>query len=130
MEIVTEDSQNAGLLVTGDLIFSTKITGTARALGLEVEVMGAAGSVVDRVRCVSPRCTFLDLSVVGLTSELICEIVSAASGSPVLAFGSHVDTTRLQAARDAGCTEVMPRSRLSSELPALLQQYLAAKKDG
>lgn len=130
MEHITEDSQNAGLLVTGDLIFSTKITGTARALGLEVQVIGSPGSVVERVRSESPRCVFLDLSFAGLTAELIREIVTAAGGSPVLAFGSHVDTARLQAARDAGCTEVMPRSRLSSELPALLQQYLAARKDG
>jgi DNA-binding NarL/FixJ family response regulator len=126
MEIVTEDSQNAGLLVTGDLIFSTKITGTARALGLEVEVIGSAGSTVERVRSASPRCILLDLSVMGLTSELMREIVSAAAGGAVLAFGSHVDTARLQAARDAGCTEVMPRSRLSAELPKLLTQYLRA----
>ena len=45
----------------------------------------------------------MDLSVAGLTSELIREIVSAAAGNPVVAFGSHVDTARLQAARDAGC---------------------------
>lgn len=130
MENTTGQPQNAGLLVTGDLIFSTKITGTARALGLEVQVLGSPGSVVERVRSAPPRCIFLDLSVAALTAELIREIVSAAAGSPVLAFGSHVDTARLQAARDAGCTEVMPRSRLSSELPALLQQYLAVKTDG
>lgn len=130
MKNTTGQPRNAGLLVSGDLIFSTKITGTARALGLEVQVIGSPGSVVERVRSESPRCVFLDLSVVGLTGELISEIVAVAGGSAVLAFGSHVDTARLQTARDAGCTEVMPRSRLSSELPALLQQYLAATQDG
>ena len=130
MENVTGDPQNPGLLVTGDLIFSTKITGTARVLGLEVQVIGSPGAVVERIRSVSPRCTFLDLNVAGLTAELIREIVSAAGGTPVLAFGSHVDTARLQTARDAGCTEVMPRSRFSNELPALLRQYLAVRQDG
>jgi hypothetical protein len=40
-----------------------------------------------------------------------------------VAFGSHVQTERLQAARDAGCTNVLPRSRFSASLPELLQQY-------
>ena len=126
MENAAEELPNAGLLVTGDLIFSTKITGTARMLGLQVQVIGSPGSVVERIRTESPRSIFLDLSVAGLTSELIREIVSAAAGNPVVAFGTHVDTARLQAARDAGCTEVMPRSRLSAELPQLLTQYLRA----
>ena len=130
MENTSTPKLDAGLLVTGDLIFSTKITGTARALGLDVRVIGVPGFVVDRIRSDPPRCIFLDLGVATLTGELIREIVIAAAGRPVLAFGSHVDTARLQSARDAGCTEVMPRSRLSSELPALLQQYLATKQDG
>src|SRR5258708_25685616 len=45
------------------------------------------------------------------------------ASTPVIAFGSHVATSRLQAARDAGCTEVMPRSRFSADLPELLTQY-------
>jgi hypothetical protein len=55
------------------------------------------------------------------------EIVQIGAGSSVLAFGSHVDAARLQQARDAGCAEVMPRSRLSNELPALLQHHCLAK---
>jgi hypothetical protein len=34
-----------------------------------------------------------------------------------------VETARLQAARDAGCDVVLPRSRFSAELPRLLEEY-------
>lgn len=127
MENTAGQPQHAGLLVTGDLIFSTKITGTARLLGLDVRVVNSAPAALDRIRTNSPQCILLDLSVSSLTSDLIREIVLAASGKPVVAFGSHVDTARLESARDAGCTDVMPRSRFSAELPELLKQYLCDK---
>ena len=48
----------------------------------------------------------------------------AAEAVPTVAYGSHVDKDRLDAARAAGCDEVLPRSRFSSELPAWLRRYL------
>ena len=116
-------ARSAGLLVSGDLIFSTKITGTARALGIDMQVAGSAQAAQERVRETHPHCVILDLGLSSLTHESMTEIVRAAAGASVLAFGSHVDAMRLQQARDAGCTDVMPRSRLSDELPALLQRY-------
>jgi DNA-binding NarL/FixJ family response regulator len=114
------------LLVTGDLIFSTKIVGTARAMGIDMQVAGSADAALERLRSLTPHCVIIDLGLASLSKENIGAIVQAAASANVLAFGSHVDTERLQQARDAGCTDVMPRSKLSSELPALLQKYCAA----
>ena len=111
------------LLVTGDLIFSAKIVGTARALGIDIQCVATPQAALDRVRACEPRCTILDLGLASTTQEHMKEFVQATQGQNVLAFGSHVDVARLQQARDAGCTEVMPRSRLSNELPALLERY-------
>jgi DNA-binding NarL/FixJ family response regulator len=124
MENSTEQKPVVGLLVTADLIFSTKITGTARAMGLEMQVLASPRAAVERLGRDPIRCVFLDLSLSSLTPETIHEIVVASSGVPILAFGSHVDAARLQAASDAGCTEVMPRSRLATTLPQLIEQYL------
>ncbi len=44
----------------------------------------------------------------------------AATGARVVGFGSHVDRDTLEAARAAGCTEVLPRSAFFRDLPALL----------
>jgi hypothetical protein len=43
-----------------------------------------------------------------------------ATGVRVVAFGSHVDRDTLDAARSAGCHEVLPRSAFFRDLPSLL----------
>jgi len=43
--------------------------------------------------------------------------------TPFVAFGSHVDTEALAAARAAGCDPVMPRSKFSMELHELIRRY-------
>jgi len=117
-----------GLLITGDLIFSTKIAGTARAMGMEMAVVASAVAAVDRLVNSPARCVIVDLSTPGLTPDAIHGVVGAAAGRPVVAFGSHVDAERLAAASAAGCTEVMPRSRLAASLPQLLTAYLEANR--
>ena len=39
---------------------------------------------------------------------------------PIYAFGSHVDTDALKAARQAGCDHVWARSRFVEELPQVV----------
>lgn len=122
---MSTQSAASGLLVTSDLIFSTKIVGTARALGLEMQVLGSAHGAAGRLVEQPAACVILDLGLPNLSVDQIRAIVSAAASSPVVAFGSHVDAAQLQSARDAGCADVLPRSRFATTLPQLLQQYLA-----
>lgn len=113
-----------GLLISRDLLFTSKVTGTAAALGLKCEVAAEVAGALARIQAGSVRCVFCDLSDPGLNlSELFAALPTGAR-PPVVAFGSHVDTARLQWAREAGCTEVLPRSRFSSDLPNLLRRYL------
>lgn len=46
-------------------------------------------------------------------------------GVPVLGYYSHVDAETRQAAVDAGVDLVVPRSRMSRELPQLVERLLA-----
>jgi hypothetical protein len=43
----------------------------------------------------------------------------------VVAYGSHVDTESLRAARAAGCDPVLPRSKFIEELPSALPDWFA-----
>ena len=115
MKTTPEQHNRIGLLVTGDLIFSTKITGTARALGMEMAVAASPAAAAEQLAAGRTKCVFLDLGLAGLTREQIQQLLQAAAGTPVVAYGSHVDTAQLDAARTAGCTEVMPRSRLAPD---------------
>ena len=114
-----------GLLLSRDLIFTSKITGTAAALGYRVIVVGDEAKARELLEEGTIRVVFVDLAagnLVGSTALLQYQEV-ASPGTPFVAFGSHVDTEALANARAAGCDPVLPRSRFTVELPALIQRY-------
>src|SRR4051794_21962791 len=115
-----EGSEPAGLLLSRDLIFTSKVTGTARELGHRVMVAGNTALASAMIEQWRPKVVFVDLAAGELvgTPALIAYQEAAAPGTPFVAFGSHVDTAALDAARDAGCDPVLPRSKFSAELPA------------
>jgi DNA-binding NarL/FixJ family response regulator len=120
-----DPGQSAGLLLSRDLIFTSKVTGTARELGHRVLVAGNSALALAMIGQWGPKVVFVDLAageVVGIPA-LIAYRKAAPAGTPFVAFGSHVDTAALDAARDAGCDPVMPRSKFSAELPALVRHY-------
>ena len=101
----------AGLLLCDDLIFTSRITGTAKALGLSV---GAARDVAGRVRAARqtpPTCVLLDLQFPGLELVSLLAELRAIGPMRVVGYGSHVDAATLHAARVAGCDPVLPRSK-------------------
>src|SRR3954468_20953142 len=120
-----EGSEPAGLLLSRDLIFTSKITGTARELGRRVMVAGNTALAAAMIEQWRPKVVFVDLSAGDLVAApaLLAYQKAAGPGTPFVAFGSHVDTNALAAARDAGCDPVMPRSKFSAELPALVVRY-------
>ena len=117
----------AGLLLSRDLIFTSKITGTARALGLVVTISGNKALTSALLAQWKPTAIFVDLAAGELVSPSSLKEYRTlvGDGTPFIAFGSHVDTEALQAARDAGCDPVMPRSKFSAELPDLLRSFLS-----
>jgi DNA-binding NarL/FixJ family response regulator len=64
-----------------------------------------------------------DVVVVDLGRQGVVDVLPAlvATGARVVAFGSHVDRDTLDAARAAGCEEVLPRSAFFRDLPSLLR---------
>lgn len=121
------DPARIGLLVSRDLFFTSKVTGTASALGLVVQTVPGIPQVVERLKAGGSTCAcvFLDLGIADLDIAGLMAQLPAEHRPKVVAFGSHVATARLEAAAAAGCDEVLPRSRFSSALPQLLQQYLS-----
>src|SRR5258707_1255254 len=124
--MTTPSTGRTALLISRDLFFTSKVTGTAAALGIEVQVVGDAQTAAEQVRAHAYRCIFIDLADAGLDLEGFFAGFKGDSRPPVIAFGSHVAKARLQAAREAGCDEVMPRSRFSSSLPELLMRHCDA----
>ncbi len=111
------------LLVSRDLFFTSKVTGTAEMLEFEVQVVGDAQTAAQRLAEEPYACVFLDLADQAVDVAEFFAALPADGRPPVVAFGSHVATARLQEARDAGCDDVLPRSRFSASLPELLKKY-------
>jgi CheY-like chemotaxis protein len=118
-----------GLLLSDDFLFNSRITGTAKDLGLTVKTARTAPALQTLAEQQSPCCVLIDLSNPGLNiSELVAALRAAGGTMPYLvAFGSHVDTATLKAARDAGCDVVLPRSAFVEELPRKMQDWFADK---
>ena len=115
-----------GLLLSDDLIFTSRITGTARALGLMVQPARSAQALEALARRQTPRCVLIDLGNPGLAiADLIRHLQECCVPMPtVVAYGSHVDTATLKQAREAGCDIVWPRSKFVEELPQALPAWL------
>jgi DNA-binding response OmpR family regulator len=102
------------LILSDDLLDSSRIAGHARAAGQEVVTCRDAASLL-RALDRKPALALIDLHNPGLEIETVTPTLRAA-GVRVVGFGSHVDVARLKAARAAGCDEVLPRSVFFEEL--------------
>lgn len=116
----------SGVLLSRDLMFTVKITSTARELGHKVQVAGNVELASALIAEHRPRAVFVDLAAGPLASSesLVRLQQEAGPDTPFVAFGSHVDVEALDAARAAGCREVMPRSKFTAQLPDLIRRYL------
>jgi DNA-binding NarL/FixJ family response regulator len=116
-----------GLLVTRDLFFASKITGTAAELGFRVAVEGNAAQAALNAADPACRCLILDLTTPGLKVSDVLAALPAASRPHVIAFGPHVQAALLNDARKAGCDEVLPRSKFTATLVDILTRTFGAK---
>lgn len=119
-------SPSVGLLLSDDLLDASRVSGTARALGLTLHVGKTVAALLDLAKQLQPTGVIVDLQHPGLdVPALLADLRAACATMPrVVAYGSHVEAAVLRAARQAGCAEVLPRSSfveaLQTELPAWL----------
>src|SRR5947209_5919149 len=117
-----------GLLLSDDMLFTSRITGTARDLGLCVKPARSVEALNTLIAQQTPSCVIVDLAHPGLhIVAFLQNLRTTCSPMPrVVAYGSHVDTATLRAAKEAGCEVVLPRSKFVEELPRALPAWMAA----
>jgi CheY-like chemotaxis protein len=115
----------AGLLLSDDLIFASRIRAVAAAHGVAVTTVRTPAELLARVEMDPPTCVILDANLAGLALEDLCGRLKRREPTVnVVAYGSHVDAATLRVARDAGCDVVLPRSKFVEELEAALPTWL------
>ena len=105
-----------------DLFFGSKVSGTAKQLGISVKFAGSRQALVEAAHS-RPDLIIVDLDAAAVDPlGVVGELRSLAPGAAprLIAFASHVRETVLQQARRAGYDEVLTRGALAANLPALL----------
>ncbi len=105
--------------VVSDLIFATKIRGTAAALGVDLAVVRDRAAMLASLD--DAATVILDLNLDGHDAVELIRLARARSTSPrIIAYCAHVDKDLATAAEEAGADEVMPRSKFAAALPEIL----------
>ena len=114
---------------SADLIFGTKIRSTAEALHLgtrpvrDTDMLRKRLEQVDDGKLNEPVTgLLLDLETGDSGLALLDMVKQHDARIPVVAFGSHVATEVLAAARQRGADFVLARSQFSANLPAILER--------
>jgi hypothetical protein len=98
--------------IVSDLMLASRVSESLKAAGHEVSVVPKLPEPLEAEAIVC------DLDTADLDAV-------AAAPVPVLGFYSHVDIATKQQAEAAGLKLVVPRSRMSRELPQLLDRLLS-----
>lgn len=128
---MSEEKEPLGLLLSDDLIFTSRITATARALGLTIRAARSVEALEALARQQAPSGVLVDLGNPGLdVPDLIARLKTVCPVLPrLVGYGSHVDAAGLRAARAAGCDLVLPRSAFVEQLPTALAEWLVSSSD-
>lgn len=105
---------------TTDMIFSTKITSTARELDVPSRSLTRLGRLTT-INADDAKLVLIDMDAAEAV-DAIKFAAGLASKPKVIAFYSHVKDELREAAKEAGATDVMTRSRFTECLPELLKE--------
>lgn len=98
--------------IVSDLMLASRVSESLKAAGHEVSVVPTLPDPLE-------------------AEAIVCDLDAAdvdavvASGLPAVGFYSHVDVEAKQRAEAAGLKLVVPRSRMSRELPQLVDRLLS-----
>jgi hypothetical protein len=110
-------------LLTGDLLFGSRLKGALEAAGHAVELLGNVGEA-------RALATPADVLLVDLASGTVTDATELPAALPsstrTLAFYAHVDADVRAAAEQAGFELVVPRSRIAREAGALVERLLSS----
>ena len=110
-----DDPGTGVVALVADLMFASRIRGPAPGS----KTVHSPAALLDLLGP-DTRLVLIDLHTRGAL-EAIPAARKAAPDATIVAFGSHVETDALTAAREAGADRVMARSAFVRELPGLVQ---------
>jgi CheY-like chemotaxis protein len=109
-----------------DLLLATRMEDVIELQGGRAILVETPAALVDAVDYHFPVLVLVDVNSPGEWLDAIhrCKLRPHTRQIPIYAFGSHVDTATLNAARKAGADHAWARSKMMEELVAVVDRHL------
>ncbi len=114
------------VVLVDDLFFQSKIVETARHTGVDLKLCSTPNAFIAEIEGNAPALAIVDLNARSNPLSAIERLKAAGNQVPVISYLSHVQTELAEQAKAAGCREVMPRSKFSMNLAAILASAKSA----
>jgi DNA-binding NarL/FixJ family response regulator len=108
------------VVLVDDLFFQSKIVETARHAGVDLKLCGTPDAFLAEIERSAPALAIVDLNARSNPLSAIERLKSTGNQLLVIGYLSHVQTELAERAKAAGCREVMPRSKFTMNLAAIL----------
>lgn len=111
------------IAAVSDMLFASKIRGTAEHLNVSVDFARSEGGLFDYAKTEVPSLIILDLHDTRLDPFALAARLKADERLkvvPLVAFFSHVETELQRRAQEAGVDHVLPRSVFTRRLAEIL----------
>ena len=117
------------IAIVSDMIFATRITGTAEKVGAKCKVVSRRNALQDALESENPGTVLVDMNGDGISpEEAIRTVKSHCPNARVVAFFSHVQTELMERARAAGADDAWPRSVFVQRLPQFFEDVQASNE--
>ena len=111
------------LAVVDDMFFASKIRAVAESLGSDLTFIKSVDALLEKAREMRPDLVVVDLQNQKTSPISVAEQLRAdpqLKDVELLGFFSHVEVELQRQAKEAGFSQVLPRSVFARDLPALL----------
>jgi CheY-like chemotaxis protein len=105
------------------MFFASKIRAVAESLGSDLTFIKSLDGLLEKAREMNPDLVIVDLhnqrtSPISVAEQLRCD--PQLKDGELLGFFSHVEVELQRQAKEAGFSQVLPRSVFARDLPAIL----------
>jgi CheY-like chemotaxis protein len=114
------------VLLSNDLMFSSSISGVVEHMGAALQIVASTNELLTRANAHKFALAIIDLTASPMDlADLVVRLrQSAQPPLAIIAYGPHVHTEKLAAARAAGCDEVLTRGQMHSQMPEIIGRHL------
>ena len=114
-------------LLSSDLFYASQLQGIVQRLGMSLAQAATPAELLSRRSATNAGndVVLIDLSTLDLVLDDLVSKLREGPSEPkaILAYGPHVATAKLAAARKAGCDRVLTRGQAKREIGDILQAY-------